>query len=188
MDKKDLRKKSLDEIDKTGWVPSWGKDRIRAMVSNRPDWCISRQRAWGVPITLITCDECGTFVLDPGTFSKVVSMFGQHGADIWFTLDVSDLLGEGYSCSQCGCKSFRKEMDVLDVWFDSVVSHAAVLELDSRLSWPADLYLEGSDQHRGWFQSSLLASVGTRNRAPYRTVLTHGFTVDGQGKKMSKSL
>lgn len=188
MEKGDLRKKSLAEIEKTGWVPSWGKDRIYAMVSNRPDWCISRQRVWGVPITLLTCDECGDFVQNAGMFSRIVSLFEEHGADIWFTLDASGLLGEGYSCSRCGCTSFKKEMDILDVWFDSGVSHAAVLERDSRLSWPADLYLEGSDQHRGWFQSSLLASVGTRGSAPYRTVLTHGFTVDGQGKKMSKSL
>jgi isoleucyl-tRNA synthetase len=188
MEKKDLRKKSLEEIGKIRWVPSWGEDRIRGMVSNRPDWCISRQRAWGVPITLITCDECGTFVQDTGLFSRIVSLFEQHGADIWFTLDTAELLGAGHSCVQCGCTSFKKEMDILDVWFDSGVSHASVVERDSRLSWPADIYLEGSDQHRGWFQSSLLTSVGTRSQAPYHTVLTHGFTVDGRGKKMSKSL
>ncbi len=188
MEKVDLRKKGLEEIEKTMWVPSWGRDRIYGMVSGRPDWCISRQRAWGVPITLITCDECGAFVQDSGLFARIVSQFEQHGADIWFTLDTTELLGAGRACARCGCTAFKKEMDILDVWFDSGVSHAAVLERDSRLSWPAELYLEGSDQHRGWFQSSLLASVGTRNRAPYRTVLTHGFTVDGQGKKMSKSL
>ena len=188
MEKGDLRKKSLEEIEKTMWVPSWGRDRIYGMVSGRPDWCISRQRAWGVPITLITCDECGTFVQDAGLFARIVSLFEQHGSDIWFALDTTELLGAGRACARCGCTAFKKEMDILDVWFDSGVSHAAVLERDSRLSWPAEIYLEGSDQHRGWFQSSLLASVGTRNRAPYRTVLTHGFTVDGQGKKMSKSL
>ncbi len=188
MEKGDLRNKGLEEIEKTRWVPSWGKDRIYGMVSGRPDWCISRQRAWGVPITLITCDECGTFVQDSGLFARVVSLFEQHGADIWFSLDTTEFLGEGHACEQCGCTAFKKELDILDVWFDSGVSHAAVLERDSRLSWPAEIYLEGSDQHRGWFQSSLLASVGTRNLAPYHTVLTHGFTVDGQGKKMSKSL
>ena len=188
MERGDLRKKSLEEIEKTRWVPSWGRDRIYGMVSGRPDWCISRQRAWGVPITLITCDECGTFVQDSGLFARIVSLFEQHGSDIWFSLDTTEFLGAGHACARCGCTSFKKEMDILDVWFDSGVSHAAVLERDSRLSWPAEIYLEGSDQHRGWFQSSLLASVGTRNRAPYHTVLTHGFTVDGQGKKMSKSL
>ncbi len=188
MENGDLRKKSLEEIEKTRWVPSWGRDRIYGMVSGRPDWCISRQRAWGVPITLITCEECGAFVQDPGLFARIVSLFEQHGADIWFTLDITELLGPGHACARCGGAAFKKEMDILDVWFDSGVSHAAVLERDSRLSWPAEIYLEGSDQHRGWFQSSLLASAGTRNRAPYQTVLTHGFTVDGQGKKMSKSL
>ncbi|MBF0558239.1 MAG: isoleucine--tRNA ligase [Nitrospirae bacterium] len=188
MEKGDLRKKSLEEIDKTRWVPSWGKDRISGMVSGRPDWCISRQRAWGVPITLFTCDECGTFVEDAALFSKITSLVEQQGADIWFTLDTQDALGAGHACAKCGGTAFKKEKDILDVWFDSGVSHAAVLERDNRLSWPAAMYLEGSDQHRGWFQSSLLASVGTRGRAPYDTVLTHGFTVDGQGKKMSKSL
>ncbi|MFO0752493.1 MAG: isoleucine--tRNA ligase [Thermodesulfovibrionales bacterium] len=188
MEKGDLRKKSLEEIEEVRWVPSWGRDRISGMVSNRPDWCISRQRAWGVPITLITCDDCGEFVNDPALFDRITGLVGEHGADIWFTRGVEELLGAGYACRRCGSSSFRKEMDILDVWFDSGVSYAAVLEKDERLSWPADMYLEGSDQHRGWFQSSLLASVGTRGRAPYRTVLTHGFTVDGQGKKMSKSL
>ncbi|MBI3592938.1 MAG: class I tRNA ligase family protein, partial [Nitrospirae bacterium] len=164
------------------------RDRIYGMVSNRPDWCVSRQRAWGVPITLIICDDCSAFVDDEKLFDKITELTEQHGADIWFKIDISELLGNGYKCAKCGNASFKKEMDILDVWFDSGVSHAAVLERDKRLSWPAEIYLEGSDQHRGWFQSSLLASVGTRGRAPYNTVLTHGFTVDGQGKKMSKSL
>ncbi len=188
MEKGDLRKKSLEEIEKTEWVPSWGKDRIYGMVSNRPDWCISRQRAWGVPITLITCNECGAFVEDKGLFDKVTDLVEKNGADIWFKAPVEELLGAGFTCTKCGSASFNKERDILDVWFDSGVSHAAVLERDSRLAWPAQMYLEGSDQHRGWFQSSLLASVGTRGSAPYQIVLTHGFTVDGQGKKMSKSL
>ncbi|HEX8948097.1 MAG TPA: isoleucine--tRNA ligase, partial [Dissulfurispiraceae bacterium] len=183
-----LREKSLSEIDRVTWIPSWGRERIYGMVSNRPDWCVSRQRAWGVPITLLTCEDCGAFVEDDGLFERIVGLVEQHGADIWFKMEVKDFLKEGHKCAKCGGASFKKEMDILDVWFDSGVSHAAVLERDRRLSWPAAMYLEGSDQHRGWFQSSLLASVGTRLRAPYNTVLTHGFTVDGQGKKMSKSL
>jgi isoleucyl-tRNA synthetase len=188
MGKRNLREMSLKEIERVSWIPSWGRERIYGMVSSRPDWCISRQRAWGVPITLITCENCGEFVRDNGLFDRITELTEKHGADIWFTMEVRDFLKEGYKCTKCGNTSFKKEMDILDVWFDSGVSHAAVLEKDERLSCPADMYLEGSDQHRGWFQSSLLASVGTRGRAPYNTVLTHGFTVDGQGKKMSKSL
>ncbi|MCX8031296.1 MAG: isoleucine--tRNA ligase [Thermodesulfovibrionales bacterium] len=188
MEINDLRKKCLEEINKVTWIPHWGKDRIYNMVLNRPDWCISRQRSWGVPITLIVCQDCETFVNDDDLFRKVIDGVRQEGADFWYTTDIETLLGENFRCSKCGSTTFKKEMDILDVWFDSGVSHGAVLEADERLSWPADLYLEGSDQHRGWFQSSLLASVGTRQRAPYKTVLTHGFTVDGQGKKMSKSL
>lgn len=183
-----LREKCLEEINRITWIPAWGKDRIYGMVSNRPDWCISRQRSWGVPITLITCEDCGAFVNDKALFENIVNMVLREGADIWFKLDISEILGKDFKCPSCGGSSLKKEMDILDVWFDSGVSHSAVLEQDKRLSWPADLYLEGSDQHRGWFQSSLLASVGTRQTAPYKTVLTHGFTVDGQGKKMSKSL
>jgi len=188
MQTNNLREKCLEEINRVTWIPVWGKERIFGMVSNRPDWCISRQRSWGVPITLIICKDCESLINDAKLFDKIVELVMQHGADIWFTLDLADLLGKDYKCPSCGGSSFTKEMDILDVWFDSGVSHSAVLERDSRLSWPADLYLEGSDQHRGWFQSSLLASVGTRQTAPYKTVLTHGFTVDGQGKKMSKSL
>jgi isoleucyl-tRNA synthetase len=158
------------------------------MVANRPDWCVSRQRSWGVPITIIKCTDCGEFIRDDAVLDAVVNVVEKDGADAWFIRDVKDFLPEGYRCRACGSSGFRKEMDILDVWFDSGVSHAAVVERDPRLSWPADLYLEGSDQHRGWFQSSLLASVGTRGTAPYRTVLTHGFVVDGAGKKMSKSL
>jgi isoleucyl-tRNA synthetase len=185
---RNLRQKCLNEINTVSWIPKWGKERIYGMVSNRPDWCISRQRAWGVPITLIRCNDCGEFVTDEEVFSRIISLFSENGADIWFIKDAKDFLPPEYACGKCRGTSFSKEMDILDVWFDSGVSHAAVVEPDKRLSWPASLYLEGSDQHRGWFQSSLLASVGTRGTAPYRTVLTHGFVVDGQGKKMSKSL
>lgn len=183
-----LRGRCLEEIDRVNWIPRWGKDRIHGMVLNRPDWCISRQRAWGVPITLIRCDSCGSFIKEEKVFEGIIRLFEEKGADVWFIKEAHEFLPPGYACKECGGKSFSKEMDILDVWFDSGVSHAAVMATDERLGWPADMYLEGSDQHRGWFQSSLLASIGTRGRAPYNTVLTHGFVVDGQGKKMSKSL
>lgn len=188
MDRKGLRQQALSEIGNATWIPKWGMDRIQGMVSNRPDWCISRQRAWGVPITVLRCDACEEFVSDHDVLSRIVALVEEQSADVWFMKNPEEFLPAGYVCRKCGSSSFSKETDILDVWFDSGVSHAAVIETDERLSWPADMYLEGSDQHRGWFQSSLLASVGTRGKAPYRTVLTHGFTVDGQGKKMSKSL
>lgn len=188
LQRNELRQRCLIEIDKVNWIPSWGKERIYNMVLNRPDWCISRQRAWGVPIALIICSSCGTFVDDERVFVKVIERFKEYGSDIWFKDDLGIYLPKGYKCKVCGRESFEKEKDILDVWFDSGVSHAAVLLRDERLSWPSDMYLEGSDQHRGWFQSSLITSVGTKGAAPYRNVLTHGFVVDGQGKKMSKSL
>lgn len=184
----DLRRKCLEEIERVSWIPKWGRDRIFGMVSNRPDWCVSRQRSWGVPITIIKCNECGEFVDDDAVLDNIVDLVLQNGADVWFVKGVKELLPSDYKCRKCGHSGFSKEQDILDVWFDSGVSHAAVVENDERLKWPADMYLEGSDQHRGWFQSSLLASVGTRGSAPYSTVLTHGFVVDGSGKKMSKSL
>lgn len=188
LQKNELRQNCLSEIEKVKWVPSWGRDRIYGMVAGRPDWCISRQRAWGVPIALFKCKECGEFVGDHAVLDKITTLVKAHGSDIWFTLAPEDVLPAGYICIKCGSSSFLKEKDILDVWFDSGVSHAAVLSEDDRLAWPADLYLEGSDQHRGWFQSSLIASVGAKGTAPYKAVLTHGFVVDGQGKKMSKSL
>ncbi|MGE5892635.1 MAG: isoleucine--tRNA ligase [bacterium] len=188
VEKDDLRKKCLGEIEKVRWIPSWGKDRITAMMKSRPDWCISRQRAWGVPIAVISCSSCREMVRERRVLDAVIKQFEQRGADVWFELDAGEFLSHGYRCPKCGNTSFEKEMDILDVWFDSGASHAAVVELDRRLSWPADMYLEGSDQHRGWFQSSLIASTGTRGSAPFRTVLTHGFVVDGAGKKMSKSV
>ncbi len=188
MENNDLRRQALKCIDQVQWVPSWGRDRIYSMVENRPDWCISRQRSWGVPITVFHCEKCGHVLATPEVFEHVAALFEKEGADCWFDRPVEELLPAGSSCPDCGGTVFRKEMDILDVWFDSGVSHAAVLEQRSYLRSPADLYLEGSDQHRGWFHSSLLESVGTRGRAPYKAVLTHGFVVDGQGYKMSKSL
>uniref|UniRef100_A0A7C4ELM5 Isoleucine--tRNA ligase n=1 Tax=Thermodesulfovibrio aggregans TaxID=86166 RepID=A0A7C4ELM5_9BACT len=187
MSHNDLRKRVLKEIDSVKWIPSWGKERIYSMVEGRPDWCLSRQRIWGVPITLFVCKKCGYIVKDEKLFDKLCELVAQKGSDVWFRLNIEDLLS-GYRCPECNSKYFEKEKDILDVWFDSGVSHAAVLERNPMLSWPADMYLEGSDQHRGWFQSSLIASVGNKKRAPYKIVLTHGFTVDGQGRKMSKSL
>jgi isoleucyl-tRNA synthetase len=188
MEKNDLRKKCLDEITNVEWIPAWGRERIYGMVEGRPDWCISRQRAWGVPITVLSCEGCGEPVSSQAFFEKTVQLVEEHGADVWFSKRAEEFLPDEYKCEKCGGGSFEKETDILDVWFDSGVSHVAVLTKDRGLKWPADMYLEGSDQHRGWFQSSLLESVGTRGKAPYKTVLTHGFTVDGKGKKMSKSL
>ncbi len=189
MERGGLREKALEEIDRSvRWIPSWGQVRIREMVSQRPDWCISRQRAWGVPITVLYCKGCGEVIATKELFERVAELTEKEGADVWFVRDVGDFLPDGFVCPKCGGSDFEKETDILDVWFDSGVSHAAVLERREELRWPADMYLEGSDQHRGWFQSSLLESVATRDRAPYRIVLTHGFVVDGQGRKMSKSL
>jgi isoleucyl-tRNA synthetase len=188
MDKTDLRRNSLESIDTVAWIPHWGRDRIYGMIENRPDWCVSRQRAWGVPITVFYCQDCEAILLDQKIMDKVYALFEQHGADIWFEKDISYFLPDGIKCSACGSERFVKENDILDVWFDSGVSHAAVLEPREDLRWPADLYLEGSDQHRGWFHSALLTAVGTRKQAPYKAVLTHGFVVDADGRKMSKSL
>ncbi|QSV47080.1 isoleucine--tRNA ligase [Geobacter benzoatilyticus] len=188
MEKNGLRKKAMEEIDRVSWVPKWGRERIHGMIENRPDWCISRQRSWGVPITAFYCTECGEILADGKTMHHVADLFMEAGSDIWYEKEAAELLPPGTVCPKCGKQAFEKEMDILDVWFDSGVSHAAVLENRPELGSPANLYLEGSDQHRGWFHSSLLASVGTRGTAPYTEVLTHGFVVDGSGRKMSKSV
>ncbi|MEW6427022.1 MAG: isoleucine--tRNA ligase [Thermodesulfobacteriota bacterium] len=188
MDENGIREKSLAAIREVSWVPKWGMDRIYGMVESRPDWCLSRQRAWGVPITVFLCKKCGAVHNDTAINRRIVDFFEKEGADAWFARPDSDFLGPEPQCRACGNGEFSKEEDILDVWFDSGVSYAAVLEARPELKSPADLYLEGSDQHRGWFQSSLIASVGTRGVPPYRNVLTHGFVVDGAGKKMSKSI
>ena len=181
MDKNGLRKKALSAIDRVQWIPSWGKDRIYSMVENRPDWCVSRQRAWGVPITIFSCSQCKEILQSEEVFRHIVELVEKNGADFWFEKTADVLLPSGVRCT-CGSDKFAKENDILDVWFDSGVSHAAVVENDPQLQWPADLYLEGTDQHRGWFHSSLLESIGTRGREPYKAVLTHGYVVDGKGK------
>ncbi len=186
--KKTLRERALEEIDRVRWIPESGHRRIRSMVENRPDWCISRQRVWGVPITVFYCKNCGKIIADKEIFEHIAKLVEnyEYGADIWFEKSAKELLPEGYRCPECGSTEFEKEEDILDVWFDSGSSHAAVLK--PRGIEKADMYLEGSDQHRGWFQSSLLEGVASYGFAPYDSVLTHGFILDEKGRKMSKSL
>ena len=190
LDKDGLRQRALDAIRRdVRWIPAWGEERIYNMVAHRPDWTISRQRVWGVPIVAFYCQDCETLLLEERIVEHVARIFRDgNGADEWHARSAEALLPPGTRCGTCGSSRFRKETDILDVWFDSGCSHAAVLETRPELRWPAELYLEGSDQHRGWFHSSLLEAVGTRGAPPYREVLTCGFVVDGEGRKMSKSL
>ncbi len=184
-----LRQRAEEAVENVTWIPGWGRDRILGMIANRPDWCISRQRQWGVPVAVIYCEDCDHVYSDPAHFDRVCDIFTREGADSWFKREAADFLPEdNKQCPSCGGTRFRKEKDILDVWFDSSSSHAAVLGHREDLPWPADLYLEGSDQHRGWFQHSLLVGLETCDAPPFRQVLTHGFVVDGEGKKLSKSL
>ncbi|MBW8896438.1 MAG: class I tRNA ligase family protein, partial [Acidobacteria bacterium] len=188
-DSRSLRRSALDAIDTAvKWVPTWGHDRIYNMVANRPDWCISRQRAWGVPIPAVDCIKCGEALLTTQLVDRAAAVFDTYGADAWYERPVGEFIPDGLTCPTCGGTEFERERDILDVWFDSGSSHEAVLPFRKELTWPADVYLEGSDQHRGWFQSSLLVGLGTRGRPPFREVVTHGFIVAEDGRKMSKSL
>ena len=186
VDKSDIREKAMKALQEVKFTPKWGINRIGAMIETRPDWCISRQRIWGVPIPIFYCESCGKVHYNEEIANAVIEKVKAHGSNIWLTSTPAELIGELAKC-ECGSHEFRKETNIMDVWFDSGVSHRAVLETRANLAWPADLYLEGSDQHRGWFQTSLLTSVGTRGVAPYKQILTHGFVNDGEGKKMSKS-
>ncbi len=183
-----FRDEALKAIKSVKWIPSWGENRIHNMVADRHDWCISRQRVWGLPIPIFYCKECNEHIINQETIHAVTNLFKKEGSNAWWAKDAESILPQGFKCPHCGHDHFRKESDIMDVWFDSGSSHVAVLEQRPELSWPADLYLEGSDQHRGWFQSSLLTSVATKGIAPYKAVLTHGFVVDGDGRKMSKSV
>lgn len=184
----DFKDDAIKAIDEVEWIPGWGKERITSMVRERKDWCISRQRKWGVPIPIFYCEECGEPLIEKESMLAVADLFSKEGSNGWFAHSADEILPEGTKCKKCGHTSFTKEKDIMDVWFDSGSSHAAVLKNRSYLKWPADLYLEGADQYRGWFQSSLLTSVATMGTAPYKAVLTHGWVVDGKGRVMHKSL
>jgi len=188
IDHKNLREKLAEEIEKVKWVPSSGKERITSMIRQRPDWCLSRQRLWGVPIPSLKCENCHQAILDVKVMEKVAKIFREKSSDSWFVSKIEEFLPQNFICPNCGGKNFEKENDILDVWFESGASFSAVLKRNEELSFPADMYLEGSDQHRGWFQVSLIPSVAKESVAPFKIVLTHGFVVDGEGRKMSKSL
>ena len=183
-----FRKEALQAVRDVKWIPAWGEGRMNNMIADRQDWCISRQRVWGVPLPIFYCQDCGHTVINQTSISAVQDLFSREGSDAWYIYDAKSILPPGYVCEDCGSDSFRKEQDIMDVWFDSGSSHDAVLDVREELTWPADLYLEGSDQFRGWFQSSLLTAVATREKPPYKSVLSHGWVVDGDGRKMSKSL
>ena len=182
-----FKDEAVKAIENVKWIPEWGEDRIKGMVRDRSDWCISRQRTWGVPIPIIYCKDCGKPIVTDETIKAISDLFRKEGADAWWTREVSEFIPDTVKC-ECGCGEFTKEYDIMDVWFDSGVSHTAVMDEYDSLNWPADLYLEGADQYRGWFQSSLLTSVVYKGTAPYKAVCTHGWVVDGQGKTMHKSL
>jgi len=188
MERNELRARAQQAIRQVRWLPAWGQERISNMIATRPDWCISRQRVWGVPITVFYCEQCGEALTDRKVLDRVVELFEQHTADAWYDRTAAELAGPEARCARCGAAEFRKESDILDVWFDSGASHLAVLREANCLPWPSDLYVEGADQYRGWFHSSLLIGVGLKNCSPYRQCATHGWTLDSQGRAMSKSL
>lgn len=185
----DFKKAAVEAAEDVKWFPEWGKDRLQSMVVERADWCISRQRKWGVPIPVVYCKDCGKEIIDNDLMMKIADIFGKEGSDAWYAHDAEYFLPEGFKCPHCeSANGFEKEKDIMDVWFDSGSSHAAVCKRRDYLKTPADVYLEGADQYRGWFQSSLLTSVAGGGKAPYKQIITHGWTVDGEGRKMSKSL
>ncbi len=182
-----LREGALREVERVRWIPAWGRERMRNMLRGRPDWCVSRQRVWGVPIPVFYCAQCGDAVASPEVIRRVADIFERESSDAWYAREARELLPENFQCPRCGAAEWTKETDILDVWFDSGSSSIAVLERREELRWPADVYLEGGDQYRGWFNSSLMVGLAAHGRAPYHTVLTHGWVVDGQGKAMHKS-
>ncbi len=182
-----FKEEAIKAIESVNWIPGWGEDRIKGMVRDRSDWCISRQRTWGVPIPIVYCKDCGKPIVNETTIEAISELFRKEGSDAWYTHDASEIIPESVSC-ECGCRDFEKETDIMDVWFDSGCTHAGVLSERKELTFPCDLYLEGADQYRGWFQSSLLTSVVVNGCAPYKAVCTHGWVVDGQGRTMHKSL
>ena len=187
-DKVGLRKAAVTNLDNFRWIPDISRNRLSGMLADRPDWCISRQRSWGVPIPVHRCEDCSAVVANEATFDAVINLFETRGADAWFTTEPKEYLPADTTCEQCGCSDFRPESDIVDVWWESGVSHTSVLEARPELSRPAQMYLEGTDQHRGWFQSAYLTSIGAYGQSPWENLLTHGFTVDGEGRKMSKSI
>ncbi|MBI2816585.1 MAG: isoleucine--tRNA ligase [Acidobacteria bacterium] len=188
MDHNNLRGRALEQVRKVQWLPEWGQERISNMIATRPDWCISRQRIWGVPIVVFYCNKCNRVFTDHTALTRIVELFEKETADVWYTKTAAELLPPGTKCGNCGASDFRQERDILDVWFDSGSSHLAVLGKTAELPWPSDLYIEGGDQFRGWFHSSLLVAVGLRDQAPYRQVASHGWVLDEDGRAMSKSL
>ena len=183
-----IKDAAVAACDQILWHPAWGKERMTSMITERNDWCISRQRKWGVPIPIFYCDACGADLVTPETIDRIATLFARHGSNIWFDKSADELVPEGFVCPRCGHRHFSKETDIMDVWFDSGSTHAGVLSLRPELHFPADVYLEGGDQYRGWFQSSLLTAIAARGQAPYKQIITHGWTVDGEGRAMHKSL
>ncbi len=183
-----IKDQAVKACDAISWHPAWGKDRMVSMITERSDWCISRQRVWGVPIPVFYCDCCGEAIVTPDTIAHVAELFREHGSNIWFEKAAGELVPAGFKCPKCGASEFSKENDIMDVWFDSGSTWAAVADQRPNLHYPADVYLEGGDQYRGWFQSSMLTSIACNGIAPYKQIITHGWTVDGEGKAMHKSL